>query len=103
MKLVSRKRALAAMRKRDGNGEFVPFSVVACKLNKATGEGGGRLHVKKAVIYKKNYGSKKKSPVKRNPHHEYNGTINIRLIPSGEIRAIHIRLIEKFNGSVVYD
>jgi len=91
------------MRKRDIKRNFVPFSCVVCKLNFATGEGGGRLHVKKAIIYKKNSSSSSYKKYSRTANHEENGTINIQLIPSLEIRTIHIRLIEKFNGMTVYD
>jgi len=104
MKLISRKNALQQMRKRDTRGKFIPFSCVVCKLNIATGEGGGRLHVKKAIVYKRfKVGSTKPVKHTRIPRHDENGTLNILLIPSDEIRTIHLRLIEKFNGMTVYD
>lgn len=104
MKLISRKKALQQMRQRNTKGKFVPFSVVVCKLNKALKTGGGRLHVKKAIIYKQKHVAKPKLTDKtRMPNHEENGTLNLYLLPSNEIRTIHIRLIEKFNGMTVYD
>lgn len=92
------------MRQRNTRGKLVPFSCVVCKLNYATGEGGGRLHVKKAIIYMQKHVSKPKLTDRtRMPNHEENGTINLLLIPSNEIRTIHVRLIEKFNGKTLYD
>lgn len=92
------------MRQRNTRGKLEAFSCVVCKLNYATGEGGGRLHVKKAIVYyQKHVARKKFTDRTRIPNHEENGTINILLIPSNEIRTIHVRLIEKFNGKTVYD
>lgn len=90
------------MRQRNTRGKLVPFSCVVCKLNFTTGEGGDRLVAKKAVIY---YQKRKarKAIKHRIPNHEENGTINIMFLPSEEIRTIHVRLIEKFNGMTVYD
>ncbi len=101
LQLISRKNALQQMRQRDTKGKFIPFSCVVCTLNYATNEGGERLCVQKAIYYQQKHVSKKVRT--RIPRHDENGTRNIQLIPSGEIRAIHVRLIEKFNGMTVYD
>ncbi len=37
----------------------------------------------------------------RNPNHYENSTRNIVVMPGGEIRKLHIRLIRKFNGKTV--
>lgn len=37
----------------------------------------------------------------RNPQHFANSTRNVVVMPSGEIRKLHIRLIRKFNGKTV--
>ncbi|MFK5893722.1 MAG: hypothetical protein QM504_10930 [Pseudomonadota bacterium] len=104
MELISRKKVLQQMRKRNTRGKLIPFSCVVCKLNYATGEGGGRLHVKKAIIYKQKHVAKPKiTDSTRLPNHEANGTLNLFLLPSTEIRTIHVRLIEKFNGMTIYD
>jgi hypothetical protein len=104
MELISRKNALQQMRKRDTKGNFIPFSCAVCKLNFATGVGGGRLHVEKAIVYKQKHVAKpKQSSGTKKPNHEQNGTLNLLLIPSNEIRTIHVRLVEKFNGMTVYD
>ncbi len=91
------------MRKRDTRGKLIPFSITVCKMNFATGEGGGRLHARRAVFYEKKHVKKESSGSKKNPHHEDNGTRNIQILPSNEIRTIHVRLIEKFNGKIVFD
>jgi len=104
MELIRRKKALQEMRTRDTKGAYVPFSLVVCKLNFATDEGGDRLNIKKAVMYDQKHVRKPSaSERKRMPNHEENGTRNILLIPSGEIRSIHIRLIEKYNNKIVFD
>lgn len=104
MNLISRKKALQQMRQRNTRGKFVPFSIAVCKLNRFTNEGGGRLIIKNAIIYKQKHVAKPKASNKnRMPNHEENGTLNLLLLPSNEIRTIHVRLIEKFNGMTVYD
>jgi len=104
MQLISRQRALKQMRSRDTKGKPVPFSCVVCKLNLATHTGGERLYVKKAVYYRQKHVAKTRLKDKtRIPNHEENGTMNILLLPSNEIRTIHVRLIEKFNDMTVYD
>jgi hydroxyacyl-ACP dehydratase HTD2-like protein with hotdog domain len=104
MDLISRKKTLQQMRKRSTKGKLIPFSCVVCKMNFATSEGGGRLHVKKAIVYHQKHVAKPKIKDRtRIPNHDENGTINLLLIPSNEIRTIHVRLIEKFNGMIVYD
>jgi len=104
MQIISRKKTLQQMRRRDTKGKYIPFSLVVCKLNYATHTGGGRLHVEKAVMYDQKH---VKKPVMKDrtriPNHEDNGTRNIKLIPSGVIRTVHIRLIEKFNDKIVFD
>ncbi len=92
------------MRQRDSRGKPVPFSCAVCKLNYTTGTGGERLYISKAVYYRQKHIAKPRLADKtRLPNHEENGTINLLLIPSNEIRTVHVRLIEKFNGMTVYD
>jgi len=93
------------MRQRDSRGKPVPFSCAVCKLNYTTGTGGERLYISKAVYYRQKHiakprlTDKNKAPKSRGK----TGTINLLLIPSNEIRTVHVRLIEKFNGMTVYD
>ena len=104
MELISRKKALQQMRRRDTKGKYIPFACVVCKLNWITGEGGDRLIVKQAIMYDQKHVKKPSvSDKTKIPNHEENETRNIMVLPSGEIRTIHIRLIEKFNGKIVYD
>jgi hypothetical protein len=37
----------------------------------------------------------------RNPHHNENSTVNIRVAENGKIITVHVRLIRKFNGKTV--
>ena len=84
-----------------------PFSLTAICCDARRGTGGELLVVEKA------YKSGWKSPSERKqgtpleavklrklPHHYENSTRNI-LLPSGEVRKIHIRLIRKFNNLIV--
>jgi hypothetical protein len=41
-----------------------------------------------------------KTSIRRNPNHFENSTRNM-ILPNGEIRKIHIRLIRQFNGKIV--
>ncbi len=95
------------MRSRNRTGELNTFSCEVCTYNRATGKGGERLKIHKAMLFEKRHLAKgEPSEIdrrKRNPHHEFNQTRNIMLLPSREIRTIHIRLIERFNNKIVYD
>lgn len=93
------------MRARDKKGNPIPFSLSACTYNRKTGVGGLLLEVESAVIYEKRSGKPVVSDAisKRNIHHDLNETKNILLLPSQQIRTIHIRLIEKFNANIVFD
>lgn len=103
MQLISLDQVLKTMRKRDKMGNPLPFSIACCTYNRTTGEGGDRLEVEQAVVYVKKRGRKDNTgSVSRVVNHHENSTRNIQFIPSGEIRKIHIRLIEKFNGKTVY-
>jgi hypothetical protein len=105
MNFISRKDVLRTMRARDKKGNPVPFNLSVCTYNRKTGMGGLLLEVESAVIYEKRSGKTVVSDTvsKRNIHHDLNQTKNILLLPSREIRTIHIRLIEKFNTKIVFD
>jgi len=103
---------LRAMRAVDKHKRPIPFSMEVCTWNKSTRMGGERLVVKKAIIYNGRKQQQKTAitqtnaapaPPKRNPNHDLNQTINILLLPSNQIRTVHIRLIERFNNKTVYD
>jgi len=111
MILISRKEVLRAMRAVDRFSNPVPFSLEVCTLNKSTDTGGDRLIINKAILYNK----KSKSPGKASlsqisasksakiPNHDLHQTLNVLILPSNQIRTIHIRLIERFNNKTVYD
>lgn len=73
------------VRKQRG-GEYV--EIEQCRIhNHQTHE--ERLQERREVRYHKN------------PQHFKNSTRNVVVMPSGEIRKLHIRLIRKFNGKTV--
>lgn len=43
----------------------------------------------------------RKQPLRKDPRHYENSTRNITVIPSGEIRKVHLRLMRKFNGKTI--
>jgi hypothetical protein len=100
------KAVLEEMERTDAKGQLKPFSIefVTADRNKKTG--GEIIKVDKAVILKKmNYASStssvKAEPMnKKKSNHWENSTRNI-LLPNGQKRKLHIRLITKFNGQAV--
>lgn len=90
-----------------------PFSIKVCSYDEKRGSGGKQLHFEGATLIdqsriktKERVNEIKKSgeyvaPVEtailKNPNHRANGTRNI-MLRNGEVRKIHIRLIEEFNG-----
>jgi hypothetical protein len=109
MNFISRKDVLRTMRAKDKKGNPVPFSLSVCTFNRKTGVGGLLLEVESAMIFEKKSSlvsdatGSSTATAKRNIHHDLNETKNILLLPSREIRTIHIRLIEKFNTKIVFD
>jgi len=82
------------------SGRSFDLSYWTADTKKSTG--GELKHLGDVVLFRK---AKKKPKANatpsvkhsRNPNHESNGTINV-LLPTKEIRTVHIRLIETFNG-----
>jgi hypothetical protein len=99
MELISRKNCMKLMRSRNKRGLLNEFSLEFCTYNRASGKGGERITVNRAILYEKGKAKKKALPVSdaktKNPNHELNGTRNIR--------SIHVRLIERFNNKIVFD
>jgi len=103
MELIALADALKEMDKKDTKGKPIPFSVSFCTYNRFTKEGGARISIDKAILYNKKHVKKETVTTKSKiPNHFDNGTRNILIMPSGEIRKMHIRLIEKFNGKIVF-
>jgi hypothetical protein len=75
--------------KRNTGGEFI--SIERCRKHDFL------TREEKAKIAK---ASPQTNMLHRNPHHYENSTRNI-VMPNGEIRKCHIRLIRKFNGKTV--
>jgi hypothetical protein len=101
---ITLKEVLASM----DRGE--EFSLVFITADQKKNTGGELVEVKKAYKHnwlspaerKKQQGLQPESQIiKRDPRHYDNSTRNIRLAANGDIRKVHIRLIRKFNGSIV--
>lgn len=85
-----------------------PFSISywTCDLKQQTG--GELKRVEKAWLKKAVPATFRPMPQarpavkhRRNPQHDDNHTVNIKLLPGGEIRTVHVPLIELFNGKKV--
>lgn len=68
--------------------------------------GGEYVNVPEARIYNHQTFEERKQArnavrYNRNPNHYDNSTRNIVILPNGEIRKLHIRLIHQFNGKIV--
>ena len=97
----------------DANGKAVTFSLKARTLNRNSRTGGKLVEYPKAklVMPEENPNAdsveslrtkrKSLSGIRRNPDHFGNKTRNIKLLPGGEIKKIHIRYIIEFNGQKV--
>lgn len=97
----------------DPSGKAVPFSIKARTLQKNSRTGGKMVEYPKAkmVMAEENPNTnsveslrtkrKRGTGIRRNPYHFGNKTRNIKVLPGGEIRKIHIRYIIEFNGKKV--
>ena len=90
------------MNKTDHKGDAVPFSMKVVRLDRNRNSGGDLLVIDKAVISRKKATNPSVTPSKVSPKHYENSTRNIQLIPSGEIRSIHPRLIIEFNNKPMF-
>lgn len=106
---------LQTMSTLDAQGFAVPFSVSFRTLNRNSKTGGKLVKYPQAklVIKEENKNidsiqslrtvSTRKTTIKRNPNHWDNKTRNIKILPQGNIRKIHINHIIEFNNQkVVY-
>ena len=107
------KDVLSTMRTLDSDGKAVNFSISFRTFN-SNSKTGGKLKVyekAKQVIKEENknvittnslrYKPNKKSKVRRNPNHWDNKTRNIKVLPQGDIRKVHINNIITFNNKTV--
>ncbi len=95
----------------DSNGKPVRFQIKYVTANRLTNQGGEIIELKDACkcsvrtkqgkeifAQKKNFPINDKVP--KDPHHWVNSTRNI-LLPNGQKRKLHIRLIIEFNNMKV--
>ncbi len=95
----------------------VPFSLKVVEYNEQAGTGGKFLEVDRAVITQSGKRSERRQgrnamrglsslsdheKLVKDPNHWDNLTLNITILPSGNIRKIHIHLITRINGERVY-
>jgi hypothetical protein len=102
MQLIALADVMKLMRKVDGKGIPVPFSLEVCTYNRFTREGGERLKMDNVILYQQKHVKKPVTDRTKFPNHHDNGTRNVMFVSSGQIRKIHVRLIEKFNGKAVF-
>lgn len=82
------------------SGRSFDLTYWTCDTKKSTG--GELKHLDDVKLHRKAKPKRKANAApavkhSRNPHHEANGTINV-ITPTQEIRTVHIRLIDTFNG-----
>lgn len=104
--MITLKEVLEKMDERDKFDNPIPFSITFCTYSRFKNTGGDRISIDEAVkvvgkrkdktiIDNRNSGPK---AISKNPNHYKNHSRNIMIVSSKQIRKIHIRLIEKFNG-----
>lgn len=102
---------LEQMDRFDNQGKSVKFQVKFVTANRDHGTGGEIIEIKDGrkcsgktksgePIFQKAKTVPVKDSVSRNPNHWVNSTRNI-LLPNGQIRKVHIRLIIEFNHQKV--
>jgi len=102
MELIALSDVLQQMNKVDPKGMPIPFDLEVCTYNRFQKKGGERLSLKQVIIHKQKHVKKPVKDKTKIPNHYENSTRNVMIVSSGEIRKIHIRLIERFNGKAVF-
>lgn len=110
MSTVSFSECLAIINQKDKRGNSVPFDVDVYSLNKQSKKGGVLKRYKnvKLLAWEKRertlHGQVKAASTevrsKKNPNHFGNRTRNIEL-PNGDIKKLHLRIIDSINGKKV--
>jgi hypothetical protein len=102
--MISLIEALKIMNESDGMGKPVPFKIEFFTADRKKKTGGELISLENVVLSK--FYTKKKSShpsVKgKSQNHWDNSTRNIKILSSGAIRKVHIRLIETINNKPVY-
>lgn len=104
---------LKTMSTLDAQGLAVPFSISFRTFQRYSKTGGRLISYPKAkLVIKENFSNHnsidslrrvptKKTNIRRNPNHWENKTRNIKILPKGDIKKIHINFITEFNGKKV--
>lgn len=86
-------------------GEVFSIGFRTCNITQQTG--GEWIEYPIAVKQQHHFGEStkmvaaEKPAYKKDPKHYENSTRNIRILPDGEIRKVHLRLIRRFNSKTV--
>lgn len=87
------------------SGEVFSIGFRTCDRTKKTG--GEYIEIATAIKQQYQFNNRNQvqpasTPVyKKDPKHYENSTRNIRILPNGEIRKVHLRLIRRFNSKTV--
>jgi hypothetical protein len=106
-RIITLKEVLTTMERCDHKGKPIPFDLTCITADRVRKTGGDILELKSASLTRKNkklprYVREIGIPKKKRQNHWHNQTRNI-LLPNGQVRKVHIRLIVMFNGNpVVY-
>jgi len=108
---ISFKEAITIIDKVDKLGNAYPFDISFRTLNRNSKTGGRLIEYKQVKKYRRQIKSITKASltkqvqsgtdVKRKPNHQENRTRNLEL-QNGEIKKIHIRLIDTINGKKMH-
>lgn len=103
--MIRLKDVLADMEKEDELGNPIPFSLKYVAYDREKQKGGHIIEIRNAVLLKSGKRELGKDPkhtddpdqIRKNPHHWQNRTRNIVVLPSKQIRKVHIYLITRYN------
>lgn len=97
--MIRLQEVLNKMQAVDKNGQLLPFSVVVITADRARKTGGEILEIESAVLARLDKSDKDSY----NQLSKKYSSINIKISDTDQIRAIHPRLITRFNGEgVIY-
>jgi len=108
---ISFKAAIAIIDKVDAQGKACPFDISFRTLQRNSRTGGRLVTYRKVKKYRVKKGAPHKKAIlktvqsgtttKRHPNHYTNRTRNLEL-QNGEIKKIHVRLIDTINGKKMH-
>lgn len=108
--MINLRDALNLMENVDSQGLPVPFSIKVLSYDEERNTGGKWLEFPKCIIERSGKKSKKnlvapineEDVIKRNPNHSIHLTRNILILPRRKYCKIHIHLIKRINGELVF-